>query len=195
MKQSVHWVVLLTSLWYYLQNQEKGSSLALTSLWIRPSELSFGMGIIFNIKSGSFLFSIKPFMRKWAWTLPGIMIYFVSGFLSLGLICVLYSSGWFTIAVFTRPPPFRRICKSGHLTLRVIHTHSYWYADIQAVPTSVESMGFRGVGLQGAGYDVGSKFAGGGISAAAFSLFWFDRQHRDRMGRTYRDHLECCCSD
>ena len=74
--------------------------LALTSLWIRPSEFSFGIRIIFNIKSGSFFFfSIKPFMRKWACTLPGIINYFLSGFLCLELICVLYSSIWFTMFI------------------------------------------------------------------------------------------------
>ena len=34
--------------------------------------------------------------------------------------------------------------------------------------------GFRGVGLQGAGRDVGSKFARGGISVAAVTVVCFD---------------------
>ena len=51
--------------------------------------------------------------------------------------------------------------------------------------------GFRGVGFQGMGYDVGSKFARGGTS-----LFWFDhRQHAGRTDQTHRDHLKCCCND
>ena len=35
------------------------------------------------------------------------------------------------------------------------------------------SGGFRGVGLQGAGYDVGFKFARGGISVAAVNIVCF----------------------
>ena len=36
----------------------------------------------------------------------------------------------------------------------------------------------------------------GWISVAAVTLFWFDRrQHAGRTGRTYRDHLKCCCSN
>ena len=38
------------------------------------------------------------------------------------------------------------------------------------------------MGLQGAGYDVGCKFAGGRIGQA-------------RTVKTHHDHLKCCCSD
>ena len=39
--------------------------------------------------------------------------------------------------------------------------------------TSVESTGVEGVGLQATGYDLGSKFARGGISAAAVTVVCF----------------------
>ena len=59
---------------------------------------------------------------------------------------------------------YQKIRPRGFFTLDAL------YADIDVVQTSVES---RGVGLQGAGYDVRSKFARGGISAAADTVVCF----------------------
>ena len=47
--------------------------------------------------------------------------------------------------------------------------------------------------MQGAGYDVGSRFARGGIRTAAVTVC-FDLT-ADSTGRTHRDHHKCCCID
>ena len=44
------------------------------------------------------------------------------------------------------------------------------------------------------GYDVGSKFARGGSSAAAATLVGFGLT-TDSMEATHCDHLKCCCND
>ena len=64
-------------------------------------------------------------------------------------------------------------CISGDSTLRAIHTWCFicghWFhSDVSKI-----NGGLRGVGLQGTEYNVGSKFARGGISAAAVTLVCF----------------------
>ena len=55
------------------------------------------------------------------------------------------------------------------------------YADIDVIQTSVESTGgLWGLGMQGPGYDEGSKFARGGISVAAVTVVCFDLT-KDKM--------------
>ena len=89
----------------------------------------------------------------------------------------------------------RRFDREGHSHLFTLDAR---YADIGVAQTSVEfPVVLGGVGLQGSGYDVGSKFSRGGIMQPCHSgLFGSDCvQHGGRTGKTHRDHLKCCCSD
>ena len=66
-------------------------------------------------------------------------------------------------------PSFLCICGAGGSTLRVIHTYSHLMPDMRDQCRSVISRisgCLRGAGLQGVGYDVGSRFARGGLGFA-----------------------------
>ena len=101
-------------------------------------------------------------------------------------LCVHYRCGSFSVVVlFSSQAPiafthvirlftaflYQDIQPWGWFTL--IHTWCLICGHQCRSDISRIKQGFRGVGLQGAGYDVGSNFAGGGIRAAGVTLAFF----------------------
>ena len=80
--------------------------------------------------------------------------------------------------------------------MRLIHAFN---ADMDVVQTSVKSTGgLGGWACKGRGYDVGSRFAGGGIRTATVTQVSFGLaadSNRGRTGRTHRNHPKCCGND